>query len=48
MLLTLVWRPSEQLKKLNADLLVVHHGLIWGGIDYVVGITKEEVGIFAK
>lgn len=30
-------------KKFNADLLVVHHGLIWGGIDYVVGITKKRL-----
>ncbi len=30
-------------KKRNADMVVVHHGLIWGGIDYVRGIVKRRL-----
>ncbi|WP_456329800.1 Nif3-like dinuclear metal center hexameric protein [Archaeoglobus sp.] len=27
----------------NADMLVVHHGLIWGGIGYIRGIVKKRI-----
>jgi len=27
----------------NADLFVVHHGLSWGGIDYVTGRTYDRI-----
>jgi len=27
----------------NADMLVVHHGLIWGGIGYIRGIVKRRI-----
>jgi len=30
-------------KKRNADMIVVHHGLIWGGIDYVRGMAKKRL-----
>ncbi len=30
-------------KKRKADMIVVHHGLIWGGIDYVRGIAKRRL-----
>ncbi len=29
--------------KLGADLLIVHHGLVWGGIRYVRGIVKRRI-----
>ncbi len=30
-------------KEKGADMVVVHHGLIWGGIDYVRGVVKERL-----
>ena len=30
-------------KQLNADMIIVHHGLIWGGIKSVNGITKARL-----
>ncbi|WP_202319915.1 Nif3-like dinuclear metal center hexameric protein [Archaeoglobus neptunius] len=30
-------------KKSGADMLVVHHGLIWGGIDSLRGVMKRRV-----
>lgn len=35
-------------KAVNADLLVVHHGLIWGGIDYVRGIKARRIGFLLE
>lgn len=33
----------ERAKSLNADMIIVHHGLIWGGIDYVKGIVRRRL-----
>lgn len=33
----------EMAKQANADMLVVHHGLIWGGIEYVRGIVARRL-----
>lgn len=30
-------------KKANADMLVVHHGMIWGGIDSVKGLLMKRL-----
>lgn len=30
-------------KALGADMLIVHHGLIWGGIDYVRGLVQRRL-----
>ena len=30
-------------KRVNADMLIVHHGLVWGGIEYVRGITARRL-----
>jgi dinuclear metal center YbgI/SA1388 family protein len=30
-------------KQLDADMVVVHHGLIWGGIEFVRGIVKNRL-----
>ncbi len=35
-------------KKAGADVLVVHHGLIWGGIEYVTGIVKKRLEFLLK
>ena len=35
-------------KMIGADLLVVHHGLIWGGIEYVIGIVKRRLEFLLK
>ncbi len=35
-------------KKCGADMLVVHHGLIWGGIDYVTGIVRKRLEYLIK
>ncbi len=29
--------------KIGADLLVVHHGLVWGGIKYIRSIVKKRI-----
>ncbi len=33
----------EKASMIDANLVVVHHGLIWGGIDYVRGITFKRL-----
>ncbi len=33
----------EKAREIGADMVVVHHGLIWGGIDYVRGVTKKRL-----
>jgi len=38
----------EKAKELNADMVIVHHGLIWGGIDYVRGIVKKRLEFLLK
>jgi dinuclear metal center YbgI/SA1388 family protein len=35
-------------KKSGADMLVVHHGMIWGGIDYVRGMIKRRIEYLLK
>ncbi len=30
-------------KRRKADLVVVHHGLIWGGIEYVTGVVRRRL-----
>ncbi len=30
-------------KALGADMLIVHHGLIWGGIEYVRGLVQKRL-----
>ncbi len=30
-------------KAVNADMLVAHHGLIWGGIGYIRGIVRRRI-----
>ena len=38
----------ERAKEIGADMIVVHHGLIWGGIDYVRGIVKKRLKFLIK
>ncbi|WP_457548697.1 Nif3-like dinuclear metal center hexameric protein [Archaeoglobus sp.] len=38
----------ERAKESNADMIVVHHGLIWGGIDYVKGVVKRRLEFLLK
>ncbi len=33
----------ERAKQADADMLVVHHGLVWGGIEYVRGIVARRL-----
>ncbi|AIF70292.1 hypothetical protein PAP_09585 [Palaeococcus pacificus DY20341] len=33
----------ERANKWGADLLIVHHGLIWGGIEYVRGLIQRRL-----
>ena len=33
----------EKAKELDADMIVVHHGLVWGGIEYVTGIIAKRL-----
>ncbi len=35
-------------KKCGADVLVVHHGIVWGGINRIAGITKRRVEFLLK
>ncbi|ADB58093.1 Nif3-like dinuclear metal center hexameric protein [Archaeoglobus profundus] len=35
-------------KEIGADIIVVHHGLIWGGIDYVKGVVKRRLEFLLK
>uniref|UniRef100_A0A7C3MFY3 Nif3-like dinuclear metal center hexameric protein n=1 Tax=Archaeoglobus fulgidus TaxID=2234 RepID=A0A7C3MFY3_ARCFL len=32
----------------DADMIVVHHGLIWGGIGYIRGIVKRRIEFLLK
>ncbi|WP_048150870.1 Nif3-like dinuclear metal center hexameric protein [Palaeococcus ferrophilus] len=36
-------RTIERAAKGGADMLIVHHGMIWGGIDYVTGIHYKRL-----
>jgi len=38
----------EKAKEIGADMIVVHHGLIWGGIDYVKGFIKRRLDFLLK
>jgi len=38
----------EKAKEIGADMIVVHHGLIWGGIDYVKGLIKRRLEFLLK
>jgi dinuclear metal center YbgI/SA1388 family protein len=33
----------EGAQRVGADMLIVHHGLVWGGIEYVRGITARRL-----
>jgi dinuclear metal center YbgI/SA1388 family protein len=33
----------KKAKEMNADLLIVHHGLIWGGLKFVRGLIYERL-----
>jgi len=33
----------ERALKGNADMLIVHHGIIWGGIEYVRGLVQRRL-----
>ncbi len=35
-------------KEIGADMIVVHHGIIWGGIDYVKGVVKRRLEFLLK
>lgn len=35
-------------RRVEADMLIVHHGLIWGGIEYVTGITKRRLDFLLR
>ncbi len=36
-------KTIERAVKGRADMLVVHHGMIWGGIDYVTGVHYKRL-----
>ena len=38
----------EKAKEIGADMIVVHHGLIWGGIDYVKGLINRRLEFLLK
>ncbi len=38
----------EKAKEIGADMIVVHHGLIWGGIEYVRGIVRRRLEFLLK
>lgn len=38
----------KEAKSRDIDLIVVHHGLIWGGIDYIRGFVSERLKILLK
>ncbi len=38
----------EKAKKLGAQLLVVHHGLIWGGLRRITGIVRRRIEFLLK
>ncbi|KYC52333.1 MAG: metal-binding protein [Candidatus Methanofastidiosum methylothiophilum] len=33
----------KEASKINADLILVHHGLIWGGLKNIRGLMKERI-----
>ncbi len=35
-------------RAVNADMLVAHHGLIWGGIGYIRGIVRRRIEFLLK
>ncbi len=36
-------RTIERAVKGNADMLIVHHGMIWGGLNYITGIHYKRL-----
>jgi len=36
-------RTIERAVKGKADMLIVHHGMIWGGLDYITGIHYKRL-----
>lgn len=36
-------RTIERAVKEKADMLIVHHGMIWGGLDYITGIHYKRL-----
>ena len=36
-------RTIERASKAGADMLIVHHGMIWGGLDYITGIHYRRL-----
>ncbi|ANF22331.1 Nif3-like dinuclear metal center hexameric protein [Thermococcus piezophilus] len=36
-------KTIERAAKARADMMIVHHGMIWGGIDYVTGVTYRRL-----
>ncbi len=36
-------KTIERAARGGADMMVVHHGMIWGGIDYVTGLTYRRL-----
>ncbi len=36
-------RTIEHAAERNADILIVHHGIIWGGLDYITGIHYKRL-----
>jgi len=38
----------KEAKSRNIDMIIVHHGLIWGGIDYIRGLISERLKILLK
>ena len=30
-------------KALNADMVIVHHGIVWGGVDYITGLIHKRL-----
>ncbi len=35
-------------KELDADMIVVHHGLVWGGVRYIRGVFSKRVGFLLE
>ncbi|ACJ17222.1 Hypothetical NGG1p interacting factor 3 [Thermococcus onnurineus NA1] len=36
-------RTIKRAARAKADMMIVHHGMIWGGIDYVTGVTYRRL-----
>ncbi|NJD98774.1 Nif3-like dinuclear metal center hexameric protein [Thermococcus sp. LS1] len=36
-------KTIERAARAKADMMIVHHGMIWGGIDYVTGVTYRRL-----